>query len=300
MREAVSSGVDILDLSRSALFLDLDNDADQDLVVATSTHVLMFANDGRAHFRLVSKNHVRDANSLSAVDVDLDGDLDLYVCVYSGDGGDSRSSPTPIPIHDAQNGGPNVLLRNEDTTGSTWKFADATSQLGLDELNNRWSYAASWEDYDNDGDSDLYVANDFGRNNLYRNDGGRFVEASSQAGLDEAAFGMSVSWSDYDQDGLMDVYVSNMFSGAGNRIVPQENFQPAAEPSLREHLRYAARGNSLFRNRGDGTFEDVSETANVTLGRWAWGSLFADINNDGWEDLLVGNGFVTRENSGDL
>lgn len=292
--------VELLDLSRSALLIDLDDDGDQDLVVATSTHVLTFANDGQAAYELVTKNDIRDANSLSAADVDLDGDLDLYVCVYSGDGGDSRGSPTPIPIHDATNGGRNVLLRHERSEGIGWQFTDATSELGLDEQNDRWSYAVSWEDFDNDGDCDLYVANDFGRNNLYRNDGGMFVEASQQAGLDEAAFGMSVCWSDFDRDGLMDVYVSNMFSGAGNRIVPQKGFQQDAEETVRAQLQYAARGNSLFRNRGDGTFEDVSASARVTFGRWAWGSLFADLDNDGWDDLLVGNGFVTREDTDDL
>jgi enediyne biosynthesis protein E4 len=56
----------------------------------------------------------------------------------------------------------------------------------------------------------------------------------------------------------------------------------------------------LFQNRGDGTFEDVSLEANVTYGRWAWGSLFFDVNNNGWEDLYVVNGFITTEDTGDL
>lgn len=301
---AATASLDILDLSRSALLIDLDNDGDQDLVLATSSHLLFFANDpsknGHLQFRLAAKAGVRDANSISAIDIELDGDLDVYACVYSGDGGESRASPTPLPIHDARNGGRNVLLQNVRCEGTKWTFIDATEEFGLDADNRRWSYAASWEDYDNDGDSDLYVANDFGRNNLYRSEGGRFIEASRQAGLDEAAFGMSVSWGDYDRDGWMDVYVSNMFSGAGNRIVPQPSFQAGATDELKQQLRYAARGNSLFRNLGNGSFEDVSELADVTLGRWAWGSLFADLDNDGWEDLIVGNGFVTRENTGDL
>jgi hypothetical protein len=54
-----------------------------------------------------------------------------------------------------------------------------------------------------------------------------------------------------------------------------------------------ARGNTLLRNLGNGEFEDVSVTAGVTLGRWAWSSNFADLNNDGWEDLVVANGYVT-------
>jgi hypothetical protein len=61
-----------------------------------------------------------------------------------------------------------------------------------------------------------------------------------------------------------------------------------------------ARGNTLLESAGDGTFRDVSSQAHVSVGRWAWGSLFADINNDGWEDLLVANGFVTGNLPGDL
>lgn len=61
-----------------------------------------------------------------------------------------------------------------------------------------------------------------------------------------------------------------------------------------------ARGNTLFRNCGDGTFEDVSVAADVTQGRWAWGSRFADVNNDGWQDLVVANGYITNQDTSDL
>ena len=111
---------------------------------------------------------------------------------------------------------------------------------------------------------------------------------------------MSVTWGDYDRDGNADIYVSNMFSGAGNRITFQGQFLPGADAETRGHFQRFARGNALFRNRGDGTFEDVSLAAGVSAGRWAWASRFADINNDGYEDLLVGNGFLTQENPDDL
>ena len=61
-----------------------------------------------------------------------------------------------------------------------------------------------------------------------------------------------------------------------------------------------ARGNSLFRNTGDGKFQDVSLSSGVTMGRWAWGSRFVDLNNDGWEDIVVTNGMITQEDPGDL
>ena len=91
-----------------------------------------------------------------------------------------------------------------------------------------------------------------------------------------------------------------MFSSAGNRIAFQRHFRENEDKDTREQIQRHARGNSLFRNKGDGTFSDVSVESGVTMGRWAWGSLFTDINNDGLEDLYVVNGFYTTEDTGDL
>ncbi|MEE8142708.1 MAG: VCBS repeat-containing protein, partial [Planctomycetota bacterium] len=109
-----------------------------------------------------------------------------------------------------------------------------------------------------------------------------------------------VTWSDYNHDGFMDLYVSNMFSSAGGRIAYQDNFQSGASSSVRALYRRHARGNSLFKNNGDGTFSDVSVKAGVTMGRWAWGAVFFDMNNDGLQDIFVPNGFITNEDSDDL
>jgi hypothetical protein len=111
---------------------------------------------------------------------------------------------------------------------------------------------------------------------------------------------MGVSWSDYDADGDMDIYVSNMHSNAGGRVAYQSRFQSRADDGTRRAFRRHARGNSLFSNNGDGTFSDVSEDEAVTMGRWAWGAIFADLNNDGLDDILVPNGFITNEDTKDL
>jgi len=91
-----------------------------------------------------------------------------------------------------------------------------------------------------------------------------------------------------------------MFSSAGNRITGQSQFQDATDQKTRGAFRRHARGNSLFHNLGEGRFQDVSIEKGVDLGRWAWGSRFADINGDGWQDLIVSNGFITQADSGDL
>ena len=182
-----------------------------------------------------------------------------------------------------------------------WRIEDVTEAAGLDVNNQRFSYAASWEDFDNDGDLDLYVANDFGRNNLYQNNDGRFTDIAANAGVEDISAGMSVSWSDYNQDGLMDIYVGNMFSSAGNRIAYQRQFREGLDAGANRALKRHARGNSLFQNGGDGTFQDVTLSAGVNMGRWSWSSHFADVNNDSHEDLLIVNGMVTSaEDTGDL
>lgn len=288
---AAEAGVDLLNRTRGVLLIDVDDDGDQDIVAVLEQVILFMANDGQAHFTESAAVPTTEPGALSAVDYDLDGDLDIYVVNY-GD----RILSSPDVYHDSNNGGANVLLRND----GDWKFTDVTIGSGLDQNNHRWSFAASWEDYDDDGDPDLYVSNDFGRNNFYRNDGGQFADIAPQAGVEDIAAGMSASWADFDHDGRMDLYVGNMFSSAGLRITGQSRFQKRATSTVRSEFRRHARGNTLFRNVGEDRFEDVSVAAGVTIGRWAWASKFVDINNDGWEDLVVANGFVTGHQTKDL
>ena len=91
-----------------------------------------------------------------------------------------------------------------------------------------------------------------------------------------------------------------MYSTAGNRVTRLAKFKPELSQDIRAKFQHLARGNTLFRNQGNGTFDDLASQAGVELGRWAWSSLFADVNNDGWDDLLVTNGFITTEDTGDL
>jgi hypothetical protein len=289
VNEAEKAGVDWLDSTASALFVDLDNDADQDLVVGFGSALGVFRNDGELRFHPWST--LRPANnltSLTAADFDSDGLIDLFACFTSGG--------VPYPYEDAANGEPNRLYRNV----GDGQFRDVSAAHGIDPNRKQFSFAAAWEDYDNDGDLDIYVANDFGRNNLYLNAGkGKFRDAAAESGVEDIAAGMSVSWGDYDQDGWMDLYVSNMFSAAGNRVAYQRNFRPQATDQNANFQRHA-RGNSLFLNNSDRSFSDASVSAAVTMGRWSWGSRFADINNDGLEDLLVSNGNMTSETTADL
>ena len=302
---SAAAGVDWLDTTHGSLFADLDNDSDPDLLVGVASGILIMENDGAGNFSVAATKLLPAglAYSIAAADIDQDGDLDFFVCGYTARLGVSRHHlfVHPVPYHDANNGGRNAMFRND----GRWRFTDVTQACGMDQHNTRFSYAATWEDYDLDGDMDLYVANDFGRNNLYRNDlaqSGRvqFSDVAEEAGVVDIAPGMSACWGDYDNDGLADLYVGNMFSSAGNRIAAQPQFHAGADAETRSEFLRHARGNSLFHNIGDGKFADVGAELGVTLGRWAWSSKFADLDNDGWLDILVANGFITQEDTGDL
>jgi len=298
---AAEARVDWLDHTASALLVDLDGDGDQDLVAALRGLLLFAQNDGAARFSVrVRLRMGLGATSLCAADYDLDGDLDVYCCVYVGH---VESEGVAFPYHDANNGAANVLLRN----AGGFRFVDVTQESGLDVNNQRFSFAAAWEDYDDDGDPDLYVANDFGRNCLYRNDGPSphgagwlFTDVAASAGVEDVASGMSVTWGDYDRDGLMDVYIGNMYSSAGLRIGAQERFAAGMSAEAAASVRRMALGNTLYRNRGDGTFQEVSDAARARMGRWAWASQLADLDNDGWQDIVVTNGNYTMEDPDDL
>jgi FG-GAP-like repeat len=294
---STAAGVDWLDNSTGALLVDLDNDGDPDLAIATHRAFLVMENDGAGKFSLRTPlANIGLGYSPTAADYDLDGDLDLLVLRYSADSKATGDFPTPHPFYDARNGGANVLLENQ----GGFRFADVTEASGLGVGNFRFSFAASWEDYDNDGDADLYIANDFGPKNLFRNDRGKFVDVALESGAQDWGFGMSATWADYDRDGDMDLYASNMFSGAGNKIVPQADFNPSMPGETRAKYLKMVRGNTLLRNLGDGRFSDVTDPMAEGFGSWAWGAKFADFNNDGWEDLYVANGYISQPDKDDL
>jgi hypothetical protein len=295
------AGVDVLDATSMTLFADIDNNGTQDLILILSAgQPLLFLNDGHGHFRIsptAFPNHAAGQGTMTSAalaDYDHDGFLDLYVCAYSWP---VTAAQVPRPYYDATNGPPNVMYRNRgDGT-----FEDVTEKSGLNQNNNRYSFACAWGDYNNDGWPDLFVANDFGRKNLYRNNGnGTFSDIAPEAGVEDIGAGMSAAWGDFDSDGWEDLYVGNMWSSAGRRITAQNLFKGNETPSVKALYQRHARGNSLFRNRGDGRFDDVTLAAGVEMGRWAWCSNFFDFDNDGYDDLYIVNGFITGPQHEDL
>ena len=289
------SGVGILENTACALFADFNNDGHQDLVVVRANGPLLFLNEGGGKFHL-KRDAFQFANSpqgtftgAAAADYNRDGFLDIYFCLYSYyQGADQYRYPTPY--YDAENGPPNFLMcNNGDGT-----FRDVTEHTGLNQNNTRYSFCCGWSDYNSDGWPDLYVVNDFGRKNLYRNNGdGTFTDVAAQAGVADAGAGMSVSWLDFDNDGAQDLYSANMWTAPGERISTQELFQKNASPELRALYRKHAMGNSLFRNSGHGIFQDATDRANVWMGRWSWSSDAWDFDHDGFPDLYIANGMIS-------
>lgn len=295
---AARVGLDWLDPTAVALFADFDNDGDQDLVAATRELLTVLENeDGTGlSYRRVKDFPQEDTTSLCAADYDGDGLLDLYVCNYL-ESAEREVLAMPDAIYNARHGGSNRLYRN---TGDL-AFVDVTAMTGMDTEARRLSLAAAWEDFDNDGDPDLYVANDFGRNCLYRNDGGSFTEIAAEVGADDPSTGMSVTWGDIDRDGLMDTCVGNMFSSAGHRVTVQPKFLQELTKGLDpERIQYLARGNTLLMNRTGGTFAERSAQAGVINTQWTWSTLFADFDNNGHLDMAAVNGYVTGPEVDDL
>ncbi len=295
------AGLSILDDTTCALFGDFRNSGKQDLVVLRAQGPLLFLNQGDGTFR-EQPEAFRFANAaqgsftgMAAADYDRDGRLDLYFCCYVYFQSEDQYQ-FPAPYQDAKNGPPNFLFRNVSEAGGI-AFEDVTAKTGMDDNNNRFSFAPAWCDYNGDGWPDLYVANDFGRNNLYRNREGRFHDEADVAGVEDIGPGMSASWFDYDGDGHPDLYVSNMSTAAGQRVVQDPAFEPGERDP--EAYRRHTKGNSLYRNRGDGKFEEPADQG-VEMGRWAWSSGGFDLDLDGSPEILVATGMVTNAGAQDL
>ncbi len=289
------AGVGALDFTASALFADFQNRGLQDLLVVGATGPLLFSNNRNGTFSLQ-----RDAfhfarppqgafTHAAAADYDRDGKLDVYFCLYSYYQGLDQYR-YPVPYFDARNGPPNYLFHNE----GNGVFQDRTEASGLNVENDRYSFACSWGDCNGNGWPDLYVVNDFGRNNLYRNHGdGTFAAVSTEAQVNEAGAGMSACWLDYDNDGMQDIYAAGMWVAAGMRVFEDAHFHSADPEKIRSIYRRHMAGNSLYRNQGNGTFRNVAAKAGVEMGRWSWSTDAWDFDHDGYPDLYVANGYIS-------
>jgi Flp pilus assembly protein TadD/peroxiredoxin len=289
------SGVGVLDGTSCAIFADFENSGRQDLLVVCGNGPLLFLNQGDGTFApkrdafQFARTPQGTFTQAAVADYDGDGRLDIYFCLYSYYLGLDQYH-YPVPYFDARNGPPNFLVHNEgDAT-----FVDRTEAAGLNVDNDRYSFACAWGDANADGSPDLYVANDFGRSNLYRNNGdGTFRAVSTEAGVEDVGAGMSATWLDFDNDGNQDVYVANMWSPAGLRVSQQQKFHDRDPEDTRGLYRRHAGGNSLYRNLGDGKFQNASKEAGVDVGRWAWSSDAWDFDHDGYPDLYITNGYVS-------
>jgi len=284
--EALASGV-------APLLLDYDGDGDRDVFISAVGPQVLLENrlvpDGELTFWDVSVEVGAAVPAVgfgaAAADVNADGRVDIYVASYNHYG-----RVTPDSWFRAGNGQPNLLLLSQpDGT-----FRDQARDWGVEDP--RWSYAPAFADLDRDGRPDLYVANDFGENGLYLHRGDRFSEESAARGVVDPGNGMGVSFGDYDNDGQLDLFATNMSSTAGNRILSR--LFPDAGPQDSVLVKLAS-GSNLYRNTGQGHFQDVTAEVGPFSGGWAWGGGFLDFDNDGWEDLYTPNGFISGKSMKD-
>jgi enediyne biosynthesis protein E4 len=218
-------------------------------------------------------------------DYDNDGDLDVYLVQGTtfDPSQDPRQSKFPPPPGWKPG---NRLFRNMLSETGKLEFVDVTEKAGVGHIGYGMGVAVG--DYDNDGFQDLYVTN-FGHNVLYHNNGdGTFTDVTARAGVDDPRWSASAAWVDYDRDGRLDLFVANYldFTVQANKRC----FAPTGERDYCTPKMYHPVPARLFRNRGDGTFEDVSVAAGIgaAVGP-GLGVVCADFNGDEWPDIYVAN-----------
>ncbi len=302
--------------SLGATFVDIDNDGDLDLYVCRYDQPnRLYINRGNGTFLEKAQAFGLDFSGASMMmafaDYDLDGDLDGYLLT-------NRLAPAePVDIrYEIRDGGARTLERDREVgdvlnkPDGTFKsiiagqfdhlyrnngngtFSDVSAQAGID--GNHLGLSATWWDFNHDGWSDLYVANDFwGPDHLYLNHGnGTFSDVAREMLPHTPWYSMGADAADINNDGLFDFMSSDMASTTHYKqkltmgdMEEDGWFLSYAEP--RQYMR-----NAVYLNTGTHRFMEIAQLSGLANTDWTWTLLFGDLDNDGWIDLFVSNGMT--------
>ena len=286
-------------------FGDIDNDGDPDLFVTTVRHGnRLFENLGNGKFRDITQEagvgYVGHSSGAVFFDYDGDGLLDLFVTnvgVFTsnvrGPGGYYVGLSDAFMGHlHPERAEASILYHN---LGGN-RFRDVTREIGL--VDRSWSGDATAFDVNDDGFPDLYIVDMQGGDHLWLNEGGKHFRDATTHYFPKAAWGsMGVKVFDFDGDSRLDLFVTSMHPDMWVDIAPGDW---AAEGRKADTATVASRmipegkarfvfGNELFANRGEGRFEEVSDSAQVET-YWPWGPSVDDLNADGWDDIVIAAG----------
>jgi FG-GAP-like repeat len=320
------AGLEGIDQACQGLFADVDNDGHVDLFVTRYLAPMrLYHNNGpgadgkvtfsdwsaRMGFNPADAASTAPAMSACFLDYDRDGYVDLYVGLY----GNAYQEIPRLPFF-ALNGEANRLYHNDGGRG----FTDVTEKSGAGDTG--WTLAVAAADYDSDGYPDIGVSNDFGRKNLYHNNrDGTFTEAAKEAGVLDFSGGMGLSFGDFNDDGNIDLYTSNINSNQrwfGEDMTVTQYMRNVLRtryavtdlgeywklyqllgPRLMELGKMIGEGNRLFRNNGDGTFQELKDSHTYRAG-WSWSNAFFDYDNDTKLDIYAANGWISNAPNTDL
>jgi hypothetical protein len=270
-------------VAMGAVWGDYDNDGFEDLLVYKWGRPELFHNEGGKRFTRVTEGAGLpawvNANSALWLDYDRDGRLDLLIAGYYDERINlwrlQNTRMMPESFEYARNGGRKYLLRNL----GEGRFQDVTEATGL--RSRRWALAAAAADLRGTGYPDLVIANDYGVSEYFANEGGkRFREIGKQTGIGEAPkSGMNVAFGDILNQGREAIYITNISEEGvliqGNNLWVPRDGASGSEPR----------------------YDNMAEALGVERGGWSFGAQFGDLNNDGWLDLFLTNGYVSANKS---
>ena len=296
---------DGIDDGHGTLFFDMEGDGDLDLLVLRSENATLLLRQDAGAFEDVATTTAfaphKGAHVASIFDYDRDGDLDIYVGYYGNHQANTGNhDQRALPALDGRNGSPNQLWRRE----ADGKYVEVGEAAGV--ADPGWALATGTFDHDLDGHLDIFIANDFGPDVLYRNRGdGTFEDLTVATNTGDRGSGMNVEFGDVNRDGRFDIYVTNidMFSKRIKVVFPRDESTISIDESLTRAFQYLS-GNKLYVSVDRPGAEHAylaEEGVRFEPGDrgWGWDAAFFDYENDGDDDIYITNGWVDGSYAGD-